>query len=117
MDKLLRIGIIGLALIASSLSPVGAADFDEPFARVDRMNQDLNGSCRYPILERNRRDQETMCILDSLRRRCNKIDDCYVYCIGNDVGIGIGGGCAHLCNYALRTKWEPPRDIQVCRPK
>lgn len=90
---------------------------EDSFARVDLMGSELNGSCKYSIVEKNKQNKELMCVLQLLRSRCNKIDDCYVYCIGNDVGVGIGGGCAHLCNYALRAKWDPPKGMDACTSK
>src|SRR5258708_6408102 len=82
-----------------------------PVDPFERMQQELNGTCSYPILAKIQADKDLMCALDALRARCNKIDDCYVYCIGNDVGEHIAGGCTHVCNYGLRGKWEPAKKI------
>jgi hypothetical protein len=90
---------------------------EDPSEKVAQMERALNGSCSYPILEKNKTNKELMCALDALRARCNKIDDCYVYCAGNDVGAQIGGGCTHLCNYSLREKWQPPEGYAACWAK
>ena len=113
----MRIRNVTALLITAWLSSTHAATHDEFLARVNKMHRELNGSCRYPILEKNKQAKETMCVLDALRARCNKIDDCYVYCIGNDVGVEVGGGCAHLCNYGLRAEWEAPKGMEACMTK
>jgi len=86
----------------------------DPFPKVDKMHKELNGSCNYPILDKYKSDTKFNCQLNVIKKRCNKIDDCYVYCYSNDVGEGIGGGCAHLCNYALKNEWNPPSEISRC---
>ena len=78
------------------------------------MFAELDGSCDYPILEKYQQDPAMVCRLESLKARCNKIDDCYVYCVGNDVGEAIGGGCGHLCNYRHLEAWNPPGSIKDC---
>src|SRR4051812_34719159 len=83
-----------------------ATPADDTSDRISRMERELNGSCSYSISERSLKEPGLVCYLEKLRARCNKIDDCYVYCIGNNVGENVGGGCAHLCNYALREKWS-----------
>jgi len=91
------------------------AKWEEPgYDLVDKMFHELNGSCDYPILEKYKRDEKLMCRRNSLKDRCNKIDDCYVYCYGNDVGTDIGGGCVHLCNYGLRNEWSSPESMDKC---
>jgi len=112
---LLILTVLGLA-VACAESPQRRT-IDETSELINRMNRELNGSCNYSVAARNKTNSEMMCVLDRLRSRCNKIDDCYVYCIGNDVGAEVGGGCAHLCNYALREKWEPPEGVQTCQKK
>jgi hypothetical protein len=87
---------------------------EDPFAKVDRMRRELNGTCSYPVIEKYRENRKLLCQLDSLRQRCNEIDDCYVYCIGQNVGEDIGGGCAHLCNYSLKKKWALPKSAKAC---
>lgn len=79
------------------------------------MFHELNGTCNYPILDEFVSNPEFLCKIDSLKRRCNKIDDCYVYCYSNAVGEQIGGGCAHLCNYGLKEEWSPPADFKSCK--
>ena len=85
------------------------------FDEVGKMYHELNGSCDYPVLEKYKHDEKLMCQLNALKARCNKIDDCYVYCYGNDVGKDIGGGCVHLCNYALRHEWSSPESMEKCK--
>ncbi len=97
-----------------NVSDVKFAEKLDPFDKVDLMGERLDGSCNYPILEKHKKDEDLMCRLDSLSSRCNKVDDCYVYCVGNDVGENIGGGCAHLCNYGNLKAWNPPRSIKQC---
>jgi len=109
---LISVMLIGVA--AAAYSAPKADKSDDTFARVDKMQRELNGSCSYPVLLKNQFDPELMCLLEVLRARCNKIDDCYVYCWGNDVGQDIGGGCAHLCNYGLRKAWEWPKGVEKC---
>jgi hypothetical protein len=88
---------------------------DEPFAKVKKIQTELNGSCDYQITPEHRADTEFMCQLKALKKRCNEIDDCYVYCASNDIGEDIGGGCAHLCNYANQKEWSPPSEIKSCK--
>lgn len=85
----------------------------DPFAMVAKMERDLNGSCRYSVLEKVRGNSEMMCAIEALRKRCNKIDDCLVYCAGNDIGADIGGGCAHLCRYRDE-RYEPSQEAIAC---
>lgn len=115
----MRAIVIIWLLVSLGFSATYAAESnsDEAFARIDRMHRELNGTCKYAILDKNKQNKELMCVLDLLRSRCNKIDDCYVYCHGNDVGVDIGGGCDHLCNYGSRAKWEPPKGIEACQRK
>lgn len=93
---------------------LSANSSDDAFAKIDQMRRDLNGSCSYSVLEEYRENRELLCQLDALRKRCNKIDDCYVYCIGRNVGESIGGGCTHLCNYRLKVDWSPPESAKAC---
>ena len=106
--------LIAAMLLVGSILACGPEPSDDRLALVTRMDQALNGSCQYSVLEKHRANGELMCVLDALRKRCSKIDDCYVYCIGNDVGVGIGGGCDHLCNYAAREEWSYPQEAQAC---
>ncbi len=99
----------------SSTAKAAEAKPEDALMRIDQMARALNGSCSYPMLEKNRQNKELVCMLDTLRNRCNKIDDCYVYCIGNDVGVAVGGGCTHLCNYSLREQWDPPKTMEACK--
>ncbi len=114
--------ITGLLLLIATSLAIGAgthkpSELSGAPSSVDLMDRALNGSCRYPIMEKNPRDDRLTCTIDALRNRCNKIDDCYVYCLGNDVGANIGGGCDHLCNYGLRKDWSPPKEIEMCAKK
>ena len=84
------------------------------FADSFTMNKDLNGSCDYTLLAVEADDEPLICYLTALKERCNSIDDCLVYCIGNNVGYGIGGGCAHLCNYGWRKEWTDPESAKNC---
>ena len=102
------------AFLASCDGANNVTTAESPFDAVDRMFRELNGTCDYPVLEKYRRDKQFICQLGELKSRCNKIDDCYVYCLGNDIGNDVGGGCTHLCNYALRKEWNAPESIKKC---
>lgn len=111
--------VIALLLLLAPSLAIGAetptpSGLNRSLSSVDLMDRALNGSCRYPIMEKNQRDEKLTCALNALRNRCNEIDDCYVYCLGNDVGVNVGGGCEHLCNYGLRKPWSPPKGIEAC---
>lgn len=93
---------------------LAAGSSDDALAKVDQMHRELNGTCSYPVLEAYRENREVLCLVEALRKRCNKIDDCHVYCIGQGVGQSIGGGCAHLCNYGLKEDWRLPDGAQAC---
>ena len=117
-----RIGTAAVALLiaacaSQATAPITLGTAEDSFARVNRMFEELDGKCRYPVMERHQANRELVCQLDALRQRCNKIDDCYVYCIGRDVGEGIGGGCVHLCNYRLLEEWAPPESAKKCSQK
>jgi hypothetical protein len=101
-----------MAVAAIVSTDVSSAEV--PQDPIVRMEQSLNGSCNYPVLDTVKSDKRLMCELEALRSRCNQIDDCYVYCIGKDVGKDVGGGCAHLCNYGLRKEWAPPTAVLKC---
>jgi hypothetical protein len=103
-----------LCLAASVSAGCEGGSSDDAFARVDRMRSELNGSCNYSISEKNRNNEELLCVLNTLRSRCNKLDDCYIYCLGNDVGEEIGGGCHHLCNYGSKEHWAFPKEAKAC---
>jgi len=101
--------VLLLILISFTLS---ASDKTE---QIVKMHATLNGSCNYPVKEIYKDDEEVLCALGKLAERCNKIDDCYFYCFGNDLGDGIGGGCAHICNRGNKKSWERPEGILSCK--
>ena len=111
LSSLVTILVVSLAVHAE------APKREESFDRVARMERELNGSCNYGVSPATQFNKPLLCTLDALRKRCNKIDDCYVYCLGNDVGENIGGGCAHLCNYGLRQEWSLPPEARACEEK
>ena len=78
------------------------------------MYKNLDGTCNYPILKEHKYNPKFMCKINALKERCNKIDDCYVYCYSNDVGVRIGGGCTHLCNYSLKKEHTSPKGFKEC---
>ncbi len=109
--KLKNYALIFLLLCVFSSSAFSG----DVFSKVEKMQTELNGSCDYQINSEHKTDAEFMCQLNTLKRRCNEIDDCYIYCASNDVGEGIGGGCTHLCNYSNKNEWYPPIEIKSCK--
>ncbi len=103
-----------LAVASGQAAGDGSKPIEDRAAKIARMYRELDGTCRYPVLEKYRQDQRLLCGIDALRQRCNAIDDCYAYCLGQGVGEGVGGGCAHLCNYAGREAWAPPEAEAAC---
>ncbi|MCP4978465.1 MAG: hypothetical protein GY931_20150 [Maribacter sp.] len=89
--------IVRLVLILVFLNfPLFAAETDKD--KISKMHKSLNGSCTYSMLEKYQKDKEMQCLVNSLKLRCNAIDDCYTYCLSKNIGKNVGGGCAHLCN-------------------
>lgn len=108
---------IGVLHGAVNIMLVGAIASDsaiDPSSKVQLMFQQLDGSCGYHVSIKYPQDRELLCWLDALRHRCNKVDDCYAYCFGRDVGEGIGGGCVHLCNPGMKQHWVPPESTMAC---
>ena len=112
--------LLFLSLALTSVVCTACAESDKAvpvvvgIERVDRMFAELDGSCKYPVVEENKRDLTTSCVLESLKERCNEIDDCLVYCLGNDIGENIGGGCGHLCYAGSQKLWNPPESMEQC---
>ena len=111
--SILQLVIILILFSVCTGSDETAAD-EEPVDPVEQMFAQLDGSCDYPILAKHRNNPAISCRLEVLSLRCNDIDECLVYCVGNDVGENIGGGCAHLCNYRNRQYWRPPKIMEQC---
>ena len=104
-----RVLLVVLSLL--SLPSLG----DEKTAQLVKMKDSLNGSCSYPMLDIVSEDKRTVCAINAIRERCNKIDDCYSYCLSQNIGEGVGGGCGHLCNYSNQNEWKPPKSIMSCK--
>ena len=104
-----RLLIVILSLL--SLTSEG----EEKAAQLVKMHNSLDGSCSYQMLDSVRNDTQAVCAISALSERCNKIDDCYSYCLSQNIGADVGGGCGHLCNYANQDEWQPPKNILSCK--
>jgi len=82
--------------------------------KLVKMNHELNGSCNYAPTQKLKDDKTLSCVVSKLAERCNKIDDCYSYCIATDLNETVGGGCAHICNYSNKIEWSPPQSVKLC---
>jgi hypothetical protein len=87
---------------------------DESTEQLVKMHKELNGSCSYKPTQKLKDDKKLSCVVSKLADRCNKIDDCYTYCLATNLDDIIGGGCAHACNYRNEVKWSLPESVQQC---
>ena len=71
-----------------------------------------NGSCDLPVVWYVVLTENEKCLLNSIKGRCNEVDQCFAQCITGGRGNNIGGGCFHLCDRF--SGWEPPEDGKVC---
>jgi len=118
---LLRVTVTVCCMIALSSFSLDASELCElrpeaceKFESIKKMRNQLNGSCSYPYLDKYDNDKPMQCYINTLKARCNKIDDCYVYCVSNDIGNNVGGGCSHICNYANQQLWVYPEKHMSC---
>ncbi|MFD2168295.1 hypothetical protein ACFSJY_18705 [Thalassotalea euphylliae] len=87
---------------------------DELSEQVLKMKSELNGSCNYIPTEKLKNNKELSCVVSKIANRCNKIDDCYSYCLATDLDEKVGGGCAHICNYSNQENWWLPDEVKDC---
>ena len=73
-----------------------------------------SGSCDFPFEDSVPLTQGDVCTISFLKERCGTLDACFVDCLTSGRGIGVGGGCAHLCNYGWEIDWQPPEGVDGC---
>lgn len=109
-----------IILIQSLLSLSAGAENttpDEMDIALKKMDKERNGSCNYPILDKIKKNEELMCELNVLKKRCNKVDDCFYYCFSQDIQSVFFDGCGHLCLNYSGHKWIPPKGLDACEKK
>ena len=100
-----------LIIFALFSSLVLAEDLD---AQLVKMKSELDGSCSYTPTDKLKSDKKLSCIVSKIANRCNKIDDCYSYCLATELNEKVGGGCAHICNYSNKQEWNLPQEVKAC---
>ena len=87
---------------------------DETTEQLMKMYNELNGSCSYMPTQKLKDDIKLSCTVIKIAERCNKIDDCYTYCLATNIDETIGGGCSHVCNYNNKVNWSLPKSVKQC---
>ena len=55
-----------------------------------------------------------ICVMQALAVRNNEGDRCHIQCTVNRDGVGIGGGCGHVCGRRLPPNWKPLKTALEC---
>ncbi len=55
-----------------------------------------------------------VCTIKQLKKRCGLLDSCFVDCFTSGMGVDVGGGCGHICNYGWKEDWKFPENTKQC---